>query len=99
MSEEIVHGYRLSPQQKRLWQLQQHADARAFWSHCAVSIKGHLNVERLEKAIARVVEEHEILRTTFRLPTAATVPVQVIQTELPDSAELNCEQLQLAPDE
>ena len=99
MSEEIVHGYRLSPQQKRLWQLQRHVDDHAFWSTCAVNIRGALHPERLRKAIARVVEEHEILRTTFRLPTAATVPVQVIQTELPDSAELNCELLQLAPDE
>ncbi|HYK20230.1 MAG TPA: condensation domain-containing protein, partial [Pyrinomonadaceae bacterium] len=99
MSEEIVHGYRLSPQQKRLWLLQQEADAHAFWSRCAVNIQGHLNSERLERAIARVVAEHEILRTTFRLPTAATVPVQVIHSESPDSAELSWELSQLSRDE
>src|ERR1051325_8839696 len=83
MSEEIVHGYRLSPQQKRLWLLQQRAGSRAFYSRCAVKIAGRINPESLEKAVYRVVEEHEILRTTFPLLPGMTVPVQVIHPDSP----------------
>src|SRR6185369_14393701 len=75
MSEEIVHGYRLSPQQKRLWSLQR----GVFWLRCAVRIAGR--TDGLERAIYRVVEEHEILRTTFTVLPGMTVPVQVIHPE------------------
>src|SRR5215212_3497181 len=82
MSEEIIHGYRLSPQQKRLWHLQ-HTHRGAFWLRCAVRIRGRMDLESLEKAIYRVVEEHEILRTTFTVLPGMTVPVQVIHPESP----------------
>jgi hypothetical protein len=81
MSEEIVHGYRLSPQQKRLW-----AQPRGvFWSRCLVRLAGRLDLDALEKAVYRVVEEHEILRTTFTLLPGMSVPVQVIHPESPGS--------------
>lgn len=80
MSEEIVHGYRLSPQQKRLWALQR----GVFWSRCVVKIGDRADLDRLEKAIYRVVEEHEILRTTFTVLPGMTVPVQVIHPESPE---------------
>src|SRR5215213_6493113 len=82
MSEEIVQGYRLSPQQKRLWYLQ-HTLRDAFWSRCAVRIAGRVDLEGLKNAVYRVVEEHEILRTTFTVLPGMTVPVQVIHPELP----------------
>ena len=82
MSEEIVHGYRLSPQQRRLWHLQQ-THGGVFWSRCAVRIAGRIDLESLESAIYRVVEEHEILRTTFTVLPGMTVPVQVIHQESP----------------
>jgi amino acid adenylation domain-containing protein/non-ribosomal peptide synthase protein (TIGR01720 family) len=81
MSQGIVQGYRLSPQQKHLWLLQQHTPRSAFWSRCAVTIKGPLDPSRLERAIYKVVESHEILRTTFPLLPGMTVPVQVIHQE------------------
>ena len=81
MSEGIVQGYRLSPQQKHLWLLRQHADGPIFLSRCAVKIEGRLNAEMLEKAIYRVVEEHEILRTTFPLLPGMMLPLQVIHQE------------------
>ncbi len=81
MSEEIVHGYRLSPQQQRLWHLQD-THRGAFWTRCAVKIAGRIDLDGLEKAICRVVDEHEILRTTFTVLPGMTVPVQVIHPEL-----------------
>ena len=78
MSEVIVHGYRLSPQQQRLWALQQ-THRSMFWSRCVVKVAGDL--KKVESAIHRVVEAHEILRTTFTVLPGMTVPVQVIHVE------------------
>ena len=84
MSEATIQGYRLSPQQKRLWLLQARASASAFWSRCAVRIEGPVDLERLEEAIHSVVQQHEILRTTFPLLAGMTLPVQVIHEESPE---------------
>ncbi len=82
--EETIQGYRLAPQQKHLWLLQQRAGSAAFWSRCAVRITGAVDLERLEKAIHWVVEQHEILRTTFPLLPGMTLPAQVIDERSPD---------------
>jgi amino acid adenylation domain-containing protein/non-ribosomal peptide synthase protein (TIGR01720 family) len=74
MSQEIIEGYRLSPQQKRLWLLRQ-SDRTAL---CAVRIDGELKVESLEQAVRQVVSKQESLRTTFKLLPGMTIPVQVI---------------------
>jgi amino acid adenylation domain-containing protein/non-ribosomal peptide synthase protein (TIGR01720 family) len=74
MSQEIIEGYRLSPQQRRLWLLRQ-SDRTAL---CAVRIDGELEVEALQKAIREVVSHQESLRTTFKLLPGMTIPVQVI---------------------
>lgn len=74
MSQEIIEGYRLSPQQRRLWLLRQ-SDRIA---QCAVRINGELKVETLRQAIRQVVSQQETLRTTFKLLPEMTIPVQVI---------------------
>ena len=79
MSQEIIEGYRLSPQQRRLWLLRQ-SDRCA---RCAVRIDGELHVEVLEEAARQVVSQQESLRTTFKLLTGMTIPVQVI-SDRPD---------------
>src|SRR6185369_15519653 len=83
MSAELGHGYRLSPQQTRLWLLQQGAHGCAFWSRCAVRIDGADDANRLESVIHSLVQEHEILRTTFPLLPGMNVPVQVIHPASP----------------
>ena len=83
MSEGTVQGYRISPQQKRLWLLHQAADGPVFWSHCEVRVAGGVDLNRLEQAIYRVVDEHEILRTTFPVLAGMTLPVQVIHEHSP----------------
>src|SRR5690349_5912289 len=80
----MIQGYRLSPQQKYLWLLQRRASASAFWSRCAVRINGPVDLERLERAIHSVVEQHEILRTTFQLLPGMTLPAQVIHEASPE---------------
>lgn len=74
MSQEAIQGYRLSPQQRRLWAVGL-SDRSAV---CAVRIKGELDTEALREAIGQVVSRHEILRTTFKLLPGMTLPVQVV---------------------
>ena len=78
MQREIIGGFRLSPQQKRLWLLKEAASDQAFYSHCVVSIKGESKPELLKAAIRQVFARHEILRTTFCRVPGMTIPLQVI---------------------
>ena len=65
MMQERIEGFRLSPQQRRLWKLQQADGAGPFYTRCAVRIDGELDEERLRAALGRAVVRHEILRTGF----------------------------------
>ena len=77
MSSEIIQGYRLSPQQKRVWLL--HAEQLLpSIIGCVIEISGKLDQVRLCQALEQVVKQHEILRTTFQLLPGMTIPVQVI---------------------
>ncbi|MEK6283070.1 MAG: condensation domain-containing protein, partial [Acidobacteriota bacterium] len=80
MRNETIEGYRLSPQQERLWFLQQPGAGGGLPQRaaCAILIEGELLPEVLRGALSRVVDRHEILRTNFELFPAMTVPVQVI---------------------
>jgi hypothetical protein len=79
MSQEMIQGYGLSPEQRRLWSL----GLADRCSVCAVRVEGELELEALRTAIRNVVSQHEVLRTTFKLLPAMTIPVQVI-SEAPD---------------
>ena len=78
MQDVSIEGFRLSPQQKRLWQLQQASKNQPYRAHCAVLIEGSLNLEILTSALQNVINRHEILRTTFRLLEGINLPLQVI---------------------
>ncbi|MEA2176007.1 MAG: hypothetical protein QOD00_3599, partial [Blastocatellia bacterium] len=73
-----IEGFRLSPQQKHLWRLQQQDGGQPFRAQCVVLIEGRLDRGMLEKAFEQVIERHEILRTTFHRLTAMNMPLQVI---------------------
>jgi amino acid adenylation domain-containing protein len=77
MGASVLQGYRLSPQQRRLWSLLQ-GDAAACGARCAIEIDGPLDVERLDRALSGVAARHESLRTRFdRLP-GMPLPLQVV---------------------
>jgi len=78
MQAQSIEGFQLSPQQKRLWQLQQVDGSQPYRVQCAVLIQGTLNAQILESALRQVVERHEILRTTFPTLSGMTLPLQVI---------------------
>ncbi|HKG20408.1 MAG TPA: amino acid adenylation domain-containing protein, partial [Blastocatellia bacterium] len=78
MQEEIAVGYRLSPQQKRIWKLRE-LDLRApYRSQIAVLIEGAVDEERLTVALQAVVNRHEVLRTSYPRPFGVSIPVQTI---------------------
>jgi len=84
-------GFQLSAQQKYLWQTYFHSAVQA--AEVVVQVEGHLDVERLKRALQQVVERHEILRTTFSKVAGMKFPFQVIQA--PSSVDLA--QLELGP--
>lgn len=87
MGQETIQGYRLSPQQKRLWALQSGSGV-PFYTWCAVRIDGELDVRVWQESLNQVVAQHEILRTTFQLLPGMTIPVQVIAEQASVSLEL-----------
>ena len=67
----------LSPAQSRLWYLDQLNDRNASYNmFLAVEMEGELDIVILERALAEIVERHEVLRTRFEL--VEDLPVQVI---------------------
>ncbi|HVR99227.1 MAG TPA: amino acid adenylation domain-containing protein [Thermoanaerobaculia bacterium] len=93
MPLEGLEGFRLSPQQERLWRLAGTAERAAA---VRIAIEGPLDTEALDAALAAAVERNELLRTDFRLLPGLTAPLQVV-TEEP-SPFLRWSLVQLAPE-
>ncbi len=74
---EEMQGFRLSPQQKHLWQLQE-TNSLPYRSQCAVLIEGVIDINILKQALEQVVNRHEILRTNFHCLPGMSIPLQVI---------------------
>ena len=76
MSQSVIEGFRLSPQQKDLWLAARQGAAAV--AQCAVTVTGALDPARFEVALHRVVARHESLRTRFESLPGMAVPVQVV---------------------
>jgi amino acid adenylation domain-containing protein/FkbM family methyltransferase len=78
MHQEVIEGFQLSPQQKHIWRLQQ-AENSPYRVDCAIQIDGHVADPReLKRALERVFERHEILRTAYRRMPGIDLPLQVV---------------------
>jgi amino acid adenylation domain-containing protein len=73
-------SFRISPQLEALWLANPLGPQGRI--QAVVDIAGAVEPEALRAALARVVERHEILRTTFARPTGMRVPVQVVHDTL-----------------
>ncbi len=73
-----IEGYRLSSQQRHLWNLLTDGSAPAYTAWCAVPLPDTTDTGLLREALARVVARNEILRTVFRRVPGVDVPLQVI---------------------
>ena len=78
MQNEVIEGFRLSPQQRRLWALQESDGSQAYRVRCVVRIEGELDAVTFAAALRRVIARHEILRTKFQRLPGVLLPVQVI---------------------
>lgn len=79
-----LEGFRLSPQQRRVWQLAK--DSRAFRVQALVILDGppeRIAPEAVLAALAAVVARTEILRTTYRRSPGVRFPLQVVAADLP----------------
>ncbi len=81
MEQQPIGGFRLSPQQRRLWQLQAGAGTAGLMVRCALRVAAPLDPGILRAALGDVIARHEILRTTFRPLPGMKLPVQVIADE------------------
>jgi hypothetical protein len=80
-AQQQLEGYRISPQQRRLWRQQERATGEAFRAVCVLRVHGELDGERLYRAAQRVSARHEILRTRLgRLP-GMELPLQCVESE------------------
>ncbi|MEG4963588.1 MULTISPECIES: amino acid adenylation domain-containing protein [unclassified Microcoleus] len=73
---QTINGFRLSPQQKYLWLLQQ--DSPAYRIQSAIFIEGIIQNDRLKKALEKISDRHEIIRTSFQRKAGLKIPIQVI---------------------
>ena len=78
MQSAQISGFRLSPQQKRVWFLHQESSSSSYCVQGAFLIAGHLDIDALKNALQAIVNRHEILRTTFQCLSGMTTPLQVI---------------------
>jgi len=79
MPDPVTAGFQLSPQQRHFCGL--HNDAANALAHVAVRLEGPLDVARLKQALKRVVERHEILRTTFQRSSGMKFPFQIVNAK------------------
>ena len=83
----VESGYRLSPQQERLWVMEQ-ADRRGgYRTRVRVGIEGPLQGDALRRAISLIVGRYEILRTRFLMVPGIKMPVQVVEESVPFDLE------------
>ncbi|MEH2082675.1 MAG: amino acid adenylation domain-containing protein [Nostoc sp.] len=83
MQKKVIRGFRLSPQQKHLWLLQQEEAMLPYRAQCAIQIEGNFNRKIFETALENVLNRHEILRTTLGCLPGMDIPLQIISDPLP----------------
>ncbi|PMB23519.1 non-ribosomal peptide synthetase [Fischerella thermalis] len=81
MTNKLIHGFKLSPQQRHLWLLQQETNSFPYRSYCTIEITGNLKIENLKTALHSVIRKHQILSTRFRYLPGMTIPLQVIEND------------------
>ncbi|WP_338868532.1 amino acid adenylation domain-containing protein [Myxococcus stipitatus] len=69
-------GFRLSPQQLRLWSLQKEGPAWAYRARCVLELEGAFDAASLEHSVRDLLGRHEILRTTYHALAGTSTAVQ-----------------------
>ena len=77
--ESTIDGFALSPQQARVWQ--SHCDHLTAALH--LRLPADTSIPRLQRSLAQLMDQHEILRTHYRRLPGMRLPVQVIAPAAP----------------
>ncbi len=80
MENQLTEGYRLSPQQRRVWRVQ--GESSAFRSQCAIKVDGCMEDATLRRAVENVVGRYDILRARFHRRPGIKIPIQVVEREM-----------------
>ncbi|WP_166740036.1 non-ribosomal peptide synthetase [Halalkalibacterium halodurans] len=75
-----MEGYPLSPQQKKVWELQNKID-KPLYHLASFQLSGELDLFKLRESMKQVLNRHEILRTSFNKIEGMHYPVQRIHDE------------------
>ena len=77
VQQEISGGFRLSPQQRHLWALQQTDGALPWRARSVIRIAGPLDVKALSAALNEVTRQHEALQLSFQRLPGMAIPLQL----------------------
>jgi amino acid adenylation domain-containing protein/non-ribosomal peptide synthase protein (TIGR01720 family)/FkbM family methyltransferase len=80
IQNQAIEGFRLSPQQKRLWALQERDGI--YHTQSAFVAEGEIDRERLRRSFRQAAGRHEVFRTIFHRLAGMDLPIQVVQEEL-----------------
>ena len=78
---QAIEGVALSPQQARIWHLQDDTHKRSLRTRFSIAISGPLDCARLEKSWLGLQERHQVLRTKFEYLPGIKDPLQVVQPQ------------------
>ena len=84
MQNQIIEGYRLSPQQRHLW-MQQADSELPYRVQLALLIEGELDEQVLKESLQNIIDRYEIYRTSFRAIPGMSEALQVIKDSPPVS--------------
>ncbi|PZR04235.1 MAG: hypothetical protein DI539_25685, partial [Flavobacterium psychrophilum] len=77
MTAKTLQGFPLSPQQRRIWSLQQLGEG--LYVECTIQVKGHLDITLLQTALRETCRRHEVLRVSFHVRPELSFPFQVVE--------------------
>src|SRR4051794_24682923 len=80
-NEPTVEAFRPSPQQEAQWLA--HPDGPPGRTQAIVRVEGPVDTSAVAAGLARAVERHEILRTTFAPRPGIRTPLQFVHEDLP----------------
>src|SRR5215217_2481509 len=95
MENKVIEGFRLSPQQERVWRLIQQDGAARYCARCALMLDGEMDVHTLQVAVQDVVARHEILRTRLDIIPGMELPLKVIDENVNVTIDINDQTAQI----
>src|SRR5262245_44844258 len=81
MHNETIYGFQASPLQASLWAYQSGSTGPPLFTQAVAPVGGNFDLTALERAVARVVERHEILRTRMSMIPGTSTLLQIVDEQ------------------